>query len=69
MVSTITNNPDPSPGASSVAFEGDFVNVGGRSYEVAADGRFLVIDGGSGLTTTLNVLPNFFEELSRLVPN
>ncbi len=29
----------------------------------ASDGRLLIIDGGKGTTTELNVVTNFFEEL------
>lgn len=69
MVSLIPNAPEPSPGAPSVALEMDFVNIGRRSYEVATDGRFLIVDGGTGLATRLNVIPNWFEELKRRVSN
>ena len=69
MVARIATEPELQPSTPTVAFQGDFVNVGGRSYDVATDGTFLIIDGGDGLTSTLNVMPNWFEELKRLVPN
>lgn len=56
-------------GTPSVAFRGDFVNVGQRSYDVASDGRLLVIDGGEGTTTRLHVVTGFFEELRAKVGN
>jgi len=69
MVAEITTEPQLTPGTPIVAFSGDFVNVGGRSYDVASDGRMLIIDGGKGTTTRLNVVTNFFEELKEKVGN
>jgi hypothetical protein len=59
-----------SAGAPHVAFEGDFVNVGGISYDVAPNGkRFLVLQPPEPSTTTsLQVVLNWFEELKRRVP-
>jgi hypothetical protein len=54
-----------------VLFEGDYVNVGGRSYDVSPDGqRFLLVksNGESKAHTQLNVVTNWFEELRRKVP-
>jgi len=67
MVAPIATQPQLTVGTPSVAFRGDFVNVGMRSYDVASDGRLLVIDGGNGTTTRLNVVVNFFEELREKV--
>jgi len=40
-----------------------------RMYDVAVDGRFLmVVDRGSPSETQLHVVLNWFEELKRLVP-
>ena len=69
MVARIATEPELEPSTPTVAFQGDFVNVGGRSYDVTADGTFLIIDGGDGLTATLNVVPNWLEELKERVPN
>ena len=69
MVARIATEPELEPSTPTVAFRGDFVNVGGRSYDVTADGTFLIIDGGDGLTATLNVVPNWLEELKQRVPN
>jgi serine/threonine-protein kinase len=69
MVAEITTEPQLTPGTPRVAFSGDFVNVGGRSYDIASDGRMLIIDGGKGTTTTLNVVTNFFEELQEKAGN
>ena len=46
----------------------------GRSYDVARDGRFLMIkagneDGATGTPPRLTVVFNWFEELTRLVPD
>ena len=52
-------------------FKGDYVNVGGRSYDVSPDGqRFLLVkdSGESKAHTQLNVVSNWFEELKERVP-
>ena len=43
--------------------------MGGRSYDVASNGRLLIIDGGKGTTTRLIVVTDFFEELKAKVGN
>jgi hypothetical protein len=41
---------------------------GGTNYDVAADGRFLMVGESSAEANELNVVLNWFEELKRLVP-
>lgn len=41
--------------------------TGTVNYDVAPDGRFLMIQG-EGAPTQVNVVLNWFEELKRLVP-
>lgn len=46
---------------------------GGRPYDIAPDGRFLIIrssqvDAAGGTAQNLVVVQNWFEELKRLVP-
>jgi serine/threonine protein kinase len=49
-----------------VLFEGPYLNVPGLSYDVAPDGRFLVIRGPEeGQPTRLNIVLNWFDDLSR----
>ncbi len=67
MVVDVQSEPELSLSTPRVAFQGDFVNVGGRSFDVAPDGRFLIIDGGRGTTNTLRIVPNWFDEVTRLV--
>jgi hypothetical protein len=67
MVVPITTRPRLTAGNPSVAYLGDFVNVSMRSYDVSSDGRLLVIDGGDGTTSKLNVVLGFFEELQAKV--
>jgi serine/threonine-protein kinase len=50
-----------------------FVAQGGRPYDIAPDGRFLIIlsgqaDAGGGLAANLILVQNWTEELKRLVP-
>ena len=71
MVVAYTSNPKFSPEMPKVLFEGDYINVGGLSYDVSPDGqRFLLLKGSEESTaqTQLNVVTNWFEELKRLVP-
>ena len=43
--------------------------VRGRSYDIAPDGRFLVIQPhADSVPNRLNIILNWFEELKRLVP-
>ena len=50
-----------------------FTIVGTRAYDIAPDGRFIIIrsgqaDGGGGTASNLILVLNWFEELKRLVP-
>jgi len=72
MVIPIQTSPTFNAGEPRLLFEGGF-QLGDRgqpNYDVAPDGRFLMIESTGGPTATkLNVVLNFFEELERLVPN
>jgi len=69
MSVAITTQPKFSWGEPQELFRGNYINVSGFSYDVAPDGRFLLLQGEQPLTTTnLNVVLNWFEELKRLVP-
>ena len=41
---------------------------GGRSYDIARDGRFLMVKEGEERPASAIVIQNWFEELKRLVP-
>jgi len=65
--------PTFNPGIPDTLFVGDHVNaVGRKSYDVAPDGRFLMMKPvgteGAG-PPRINVVLNFFEELRQRVPN
>jgi eukaryotic-like serine/threonine-protein kinase len=50
-----------------------FVTAGGRPYDIAPDGRFVIIRSGQaaaggGTASNLILVLNWFEELKRLVP-
>jgi serine/threonine protein kinase len=71
MVVSYSTGSAFTPNIPKVLFEGDYVNVGGRSYDVSPDGqRFLLVksNGESKAHTQLNVVTNWFEELRRKVP-
>ena len=68
MFAPITVRPELILGAPSLFVEGEFVNVGGRSYDISRDGRrALIIDGGVGTTTTLNVIQGWLAEVEALI--
>jgi len=72
MVIPIQTSPTFNAGEPRLLFEGGF-QLGDRgqpNYDVAPDGRFLMIESTGGPTATkLNVVLNFFEELKRLDPD
>ena len=65
--------PDLVIGRPSDLFAGPHkMRTGGRcaDYDVAADGRYLMMeDASGGALATVNVVLNWFEELRRLSPN
>jgi serine/threonine-protein kinase len=68
LVVGVQTDPTLSIGAPEVFYEGDFVNVGGRSYDIPSDEeRALVIDGGAAATTMLNVVQGWLAEVERLI--
>jgi Tol biopolymer transport system component len=70
MVVSISTEPEFTPGTPQVLFEGPYNNVPGISYDVAPDGRFLVLqpEYDDSEVRELHVVTNWFEELKRLVP-
>ncbi len=72
MAVEITTEPTFTHGTPKLLFEGEYFSYGPRAvYDVAPDGpRFLMIkESEEELTATqINVVLNWFEELTRLVP-
>jgi len=74
MAVAYDTEPTFSPGIPDTLFVGDYISsIGRKSYDVAPDGRFLMMKPvgqteGAG-PPRINVVQNFFEELNRLVPN
>ena len=61
-------DPDIRVGAPEVFYDGTFVNVGGRSYDIAPDqSRALVIKDPVDTTTSLRVITNWFDEVESIV--
>jgi len=72
MVVSISSEPEFSPGAPQLLFEGLYNDVPGLSYDVTPDGqRFLVLkpEYDDSEVRELHVVTNWFEELKRLVPS
>jgi serine/threonine-protein kinase len=66
MVAAVTFEPEFSASRPTVLFEGDYVNVGGVSYDVTKDGqRFLLLEPAekNEPLTYLNVVLNWFEDV------
>ncbi len=69
MSSVITTEPEFKWEEPRELFRGNYINIPGHSYDMAPDGRFLLLQREQPLTiTNLNVVLNWFEELKRLVP-
>ncbi len=66
----IETEPVLTVGTRRVVFEGSFLNFPGPIYDLAPDGRFLLLESVEEASTSrhLNVVVNWFEELKRLVP-
>ena len=71
MAATMVSTTPMQLRAPRVLFEGGFVawepNTP-RSYDVAADGRFLMVEPSPTFSQRFNVIFNWVEELKRLVP-
>ena len=65
---TVSTDAGFTYGAPTVLFEGDYYSSSRRNYDVAKDGRFLMIKDEESLRREIHVVLNWFEELKRLVP-
>ena len=69
MAATIETEPDFRATNLRELFEGQYETTGYLNYDVAPDGRFLMIQEPNGPTPLeINIVLNWFEELKRLVP-
>jgi serine/threonine-protein kinase len=70
MAVSISTESEFTMGTPKVLFEGPYKNVPGISYDVAPDGRFLVLQPeiDDSEVRELHVVTNWFDELKRLVP-
>jgi eukaryotic-like serine/threonine-protein kinase len=69
MVMSVSTRPGLTVGKPRVLFEGRYLNVREKSYDVGPDGRFLVLLGPPEETTGhLDVVTGLFSELRRLAP-
>ncbi len=72
MAVPVSDGPELEPGRPVLVFEDHFLRTGGEqesaNYDVAPDGRFLMLSPAEGDGTSLVVVLNWFEELKRLVP-
>jgi eukaryotic-like serine/threonine-protein kinase len=69
MSVTVETSGDFKASLPKLAFEGPYVNVPGISYDVASDGRFVLIAGpAEAPIKSVKVVLNWFDDLRRLVP-
>jgi len=73
MAVPVTTQPTFSAGRPATLFEGDYLMstfpLAGITYDVTRDGqRFLMVKQNASSATEVNVVINWFEELTRLVP-
>jgi eukaryotic-like serine/threonine-protein kinase len=70
MAVAVTTNPQFKASAPRMLFEGPYRNVRGVSYDVASDGRFLMLEENykQPPTTQLQAILNWSEEVKRRVP-
>jgi len=70
MVVRVSTNPRLQWEPPQLAFETEYVDTPGRSYDVSSDGRYLYVVKSAHPPdpTRLYVVQNWFEELKRLVP-
>ncbi len=70
MAAEVTIEPQFKASTPRMLFEGPYLNVPGVSYDVAADGRFLMLEENykQPTTTQLQVILNWSEEVKRRVP-
>jgi Tol biopolymer transport system component len=70
MAAEVTTETQFKAGTPRLLFEGPYLNVPGVSYDVAADGRFLMLEENykQPPTTQLQAILNWSEEVKRRVP-
>jgi len=70
MAAEVTTQPQFKAGTPWILFEGPYLNVAGVSYDLAPDGRFLLLEENykQPTTTQLQVILNWSEEVKRRVP-
>ncbi len=68
MVVDVQTSPEIVLGEPRLFYEGNFVNVGGRSYDISADGkRALVIKGPADKANSIRIITNWLDEVERIV--
>ena len=68
MVVDVQTSPEIVLSEPRVFYEGSFVNVGGRSYDISPDGaRALVIEGPEDTSGSVRLITNWMEEIERIV--
>ena len=70
MAAEVITEPQFKASTPRVLFEGPYLNVPGVSYDVAADGRFLMLEESFKQPPTLQLqaIFNWAEEVKRRVP-
>ena len=70
MVVDVKREPEIKLGEPRVFYEGSFVNVSGRSYDISPDDtRALVIRGPVDTARSIRLITNWLEQVERIVSN
>ena len=68
MIVDVQITPEIKLGEPRVFFEGEFVNVGGRSYDISPDDeRALVITASEATATSIRVITNWFDKVDKII--
>ena len=68
MVVDVQTSPGIVLGEPRVFYEGNFVNVSGRSYDISPDGkRALVIKGPADKAQSIRIITNWLDEVERII--
>ena len=70
MAVAVVTEPELKLGKPRLLFEGDYLNVPGRSYDITPDGKHFILLRGTeaAAPTQVKVVLNWFDELRRRAP-
>ena len=67
MAVPVATLPEIQIGEPEIFFEGEFVNIGGRSYDVHPDGQRALVIRADSRAGSIRVITNWFSEVERMI--